>query len=141
MEDAKRPTDLVQPARPDLEELRAQALDLLDFPAVRQQVAGYAGFPLARRLALGLEPAYSREEVEALQRETAEGVAYLAESSDISLYTSEDVAPLVERGELHEDVLPYELPGSVRSSGISRQTTCLSRKQYNKYKIQYRTFQ
>ena len=109
MEDAKRPTDAVQPARPDLEELRAQALDLLDFPAVRQQVAGYAGFPLARSLALSLEPTYSWEEVEALQRETAEGVAFLAESSDISLYTSEDVAPLVERAALEGVLTGHEL--------------------------------
>ena len=69
------------------------------------RVAGYARFHLARRRALDLSPAYTPEEVEALQAETGEGLAFLAHGGDANLHAVEDPTPLVERAGL-EGVLP-----------------------------------
>ncbi len=87
------------------ERLRAQAMEALDFGTVRQRVAGYARFHLARRRALDLSPAYTSEEVNALQAETSEGLAFLAHGADVSLHAEDDPTPLVERAAL-EGVLP-----------------------------------
>ena len=87
------------------EGLRAQAMEALDFGTVRQRVAGYARFHLARRRALDLSPAYTPGEVDALQAETSEGLAFLAHGADVSLHAVEDPTPLIERAAL-EGVLP-----------------------------------
>ena len=87
------------------EGLRAQAMEALDFGTVRQRVAGYARFHLARRRALDLSPTYTPGEVDALQAETSEGLAFLAHGADVSLHAVEDPTPLIERAAL-EGVLP-----------------------------------
>ena len=93
----------------DGEKLRAQALEALDFGTVRQRVAEYARFHLARSLALDLEPMYSLEEVGALQSETGEGVAFLAQGADVGLHTTDDASPLVERAALEGVLAGQEL--------------------------------
>ena len=80
-------------------------MEALDFGTVRERVAGYARFHLARRRALDLSPAYTPEEVDALQAETSEGLAFLAHGADVSLHADDDPTPLVERAAL-EGVLP-----------------------------------
>ena len=87
-------------AGPDKGALREKVLGLLDFFAIRQQVASNTRFAPARTLALALSPAYEDEAVEALHRETAEGVAFLGEAGDIDLHSSEDASPSVERAGL-----------------------------------------
>ena len=87
------------------ERLRAQAMEALDFGTIRQRVAGHTRFHLARRRALGLSPAYTPAEVDALQAETAEGLAFLAAGADADLHAVDDPTPLVERAAL-EGVLP-----------------------------------
>ena len=87
------------------EGLRAQAMEALDFGTVRERVAGYARFHLSRRRALDLSPAYTPEEVDALQAETSEGLAFLAHGADVNLHAEDDPTPLVERAAL-EGVLP-----------------------------------
>ena len=90
-------TDLQYAGR---ESLRAQAMEALDFGAIRQRVAGYARFHLARRRALDLSPAYTPGEVDALQAETSEGLAFLTHGADVSLHAVEDPTPLIERAAL-----------------------------------------
>ena len=80
-------------------------MEALDFGTVRERVAGYARFHLARRRALDMSPAYTPEEVNALQAETSEGLAFLAHGADVSLHADDDPTPLVERAAL-EGVLP-----------------------------------
>ena len=80
-------------------------MEALDFGTIQQRVAGYARFHLARRRALDLGPAYTPEEVDALQGETGEGLAFLAAGADANLHAVDDPTPLVERAAL-EGVLP-----------------------------------
>ena len=80
-------------------------MEALDFGTVRQRVAGCARFHLARRRALDLSPAYTPDEVDALQAETTEGLAFLAHGADVSLHAMDDPTPLVQRAAL-EGVLP-----------------------------------
>ena len=93
-------TDTPQHGDPGRDRLRAQAMEALDFGAVRQRVAGYARFHLARSRALDLKPAYDAEQVDALQAETGEGLAFLAAGADVSLHAVDDPAPFVERAAL-----------------------------------------
>ena len=84
----------------DAAELRAETLDLLEFPEIRRQVAGHTKYPAARELALSLSPSYVSHEVERLQRETAEGVAHLEQVGDVDLHAAEDVTDAVARASL-----------------------------------------
>ena len=90
------------------DELRAAALESLDFHAVRRAVADCASFPPARRLALGLTPFYDEHEVDALQRETSEGRALL-ESVELNLYSPADPSTAVARAALEGVLTGQEL--------------------------------
>jgi DNA mismatch repair protein MutS2 len=92
-----RPRDGSEPGG---SELRADTLELLDFQAIREEVAGHAAFPPARRLAVRLEPAYDEDEVAELQRETAEGLIFIEEAGDVDLHAVEDASPAVARAAL-----------------------------------------
>ena len=89
-------------------ELCAAALEALDFHAVRRAVADCAFFPPARRLALDITPSYDEREVEAFQRETAEGRAFL-ESVDLNLYSPTDPSVAVARASLEGVLTGQEL--------------------------------
>ena len=89
--------------------MRAVSLAALDFPAVRDGVARYTVLPAARELALHLKPSYVASEVERLQHETGEGIAFLQESGDVSVQTTEDVTSLVERASLEGALTGPEL--------------------------------
>ena len=82
------------------ERLREEALELLDYPAVRDGVAGCTTFFAARVLADGLRPSYLDEEVDLLLRETAEGMRFLEETADVDLHAEEDVSPFIARAAL-----------------------------------------
>ena len=92
--------------------LRAGALEALDFHAVRRAVAERASFPPVRQLALELAPSYEADEVEALQRETAEARALL-DVVDLSLYSSADPSAAVVRAAL-DGVLTGNFPHDYR---------------------------
>ena len=89
-------------------ELCAAALEALDFHAVRRAVADCAFFPPARRLALDITPSYYEREVEAFQRETAEGRAFL-ENVDLNLYSPTDPSVAVARASLEGVLTGQEL--------------------------------
>ena len=109
MEEEERTLDASQPAEPGAADLRTKALELLDFPAIRDRVAAHATFLPARELALQLVPAYTGQEVEELQRETAEGTIFLEQAGDIAPHTSEDASPAVERSALEGTLSGLEL--------------------------------
>ena len=74
------------------ERLLGEALDLLDFPEVRKQLASETTFPRAGAIALALTPSYDPDEIARLHEETAEASALLLEGSDIALRAVDDVS-------------------------------------------------
>ena len=74
------------------ERLLGEALDLLDFPEVRRQLASATTFPRAGEMALSLKPSYEADEVARLHEETAEAAGLLQEGSDIALRAVDDVS-------------------------------------------------
>lgn len=71
-ESPREPTALAAPAQPDIE---AEALDLLEWWRLAEQVAGFAGTPLGRALSRRLPLAASRAQSQALLAETTELLA------------------------------------------------------------------
>ena len=82
-----------QSERGGADALRQRSLELLEFPAVLEQLASNAGFVLGRREALALAPSSDPEAVAERQRETAEarlfletgGVLDFGEAGDVSV--------------------------------------------------------
>ena len=93
----------------DAGNLRARSLELLDFPAIREQVANHTTFGPSRKLALHLTPAYSIDDVERLQRETVEGLFLLEEGGDVALSSSGDALTAVNRAGLEGSLAGPEL--------------------------------
>ena len=111
----------VPPAdQPDVGLLRVKSLELLDYPAIRQGVAGRANFLPARKLAMDMEPSYLGHEVDALQRQTAEGLTFLDEAGDVSLHATEDAAEPVERAEKGGGLTGLELLAVADSLEVQR---------------------
>ena len=79
-------------AEAERERLLEEALDMLDFPQVRKQLASETTFPRAGGMALSLTPSYNANEVARLHEETAEAAALLQEGSDIALRAVDDVS-------------------------------------------------
>ena len=79
------------------EELRARALELLEFHAVRERLASYATFTVGRESALILEPTSDPEDVARRQRETEEARHFLDVGGALDLSGAQDVRALVER--------------------------------------------
>ena len=75
--------------------LRERALDLLEFPKVREALASYAATPMSRERALALTPAYDAAAVAELQRETAEAALLLNDAPDLAL--ERDPRPILHR--------------------------------------------
>ena len=86
----KTPVDLI----------RRKSLDALDYSDVRAAVVAHTTFPLAEELVRAIAPVYTGREVEELQRETRDGVAYLEESGDPDLSTNVDATEAVDRAGL-----------------------------------------
>ena len=89
--------------------LKAKSLEALDFPAVRERVAGMASFPMARELASRMGPSYSAGETRGLLAETAEGIAFLERAPDVDLSDPGDPLPLVQRAVLEGVLTGTEL--------------------------------
>ena len=79
-------------AEAERERLLGEALDMLDFPEVRKQLAAETTFPRAGEMALSLTPSYNAHEVARLHEETAEAAALLQEGSDVALRAADDVS-------------------------------------------------
>lgn len=101
-------------------DLHAKALELLDFPAIREEVADRTSFPPAREFARRLTPSSDSQEVEELQRETAQGIVFLEAAGDISLHTSEDASPAAERAALEGTLTGLELLAVADSLDVQR---------------------
>jgi len=78
------------------EDLQERSLLLLEFPLVRERLAGYTTFPPGRDLALALRPAFEPEAVARLQQETTEA-RLLLEWEEVDFSGLEDIRPQLER--------------------------------------------
>jgi len=81
-------------------DLRQLAVELLEFPRIREMLAGHTRFFLSRQLALDIEPQTHPEGVARLQSETAEARVMLDAAGDIGLTGTADVRPFVQRASL-----------------------------------------
>lgn len=96
-------------------EVRAETLELLDYPAIRRRLAEITSFFEARQLALALTPSYDPDEIEHLQLETAEGRLLLEEVGGVSLHTESDISEALSRAELEGVLSGGELLAVVRA--------------------------
>ena len=103
-----------------IDDLRTKTLALLDFPAIRRALAGHTTFFPARQLALGLTPSYRGEEVQNLQRETAEGRVLLERIGELDLHASADTSPAVTRAGLGGILTGMELLAVDETLGVQR---------------------
>jgi len=81
-------------------DLQQLAEELLEFPRVREMLAGQTRFFLSRQLALEIQAQTYPEDVERLQSETAEARSMLDAVGDIGLTGTADLRPLLQRASL-----------------------------------------
>ena len=90
-----------QPIEPvPSETLRDSSLRLLEFQLVREKLAGYATFEIAKELALELMPAYQPDEVAHRQQETTEARRFLDGGSGLDLAEAKDLRHPLQRAAL-----------------------------------------
>src|SRR3954447_1431639 len=77
----------------------AKSLVLLEFPQIRERVAGYTGFPPSRRLAERLEPSDDPVIVARGLDETDEARLFLSERPDAGVGGARDIAAAVGRAQ------------------------------------------
>ncbi|MCE2469139.1 MAG: Smr/MutS family protein [Dehalococcoidia bacterium] len=105
--------------------LRARSLALLEFDAVRAQLAQYAANPISRELVLTLEPAYDADLVAVRQAETAEARLLLEEDGSPNLTMTRDVRPILERAALWAALTGDELHAVADAIGLVRRAKAL----------------
>ena len=91
------PTDDAGRERSGMDVLRDRSLELLEFPAVLEQLASHAGFVLGRREALALTPSPDPAAVAERQRETAEARLFLETGGNLEFGDAGDVSVEVQR--------------------------------------------
>lgn len=80
-----------------MQTLLANTLQLLDFQAIRDQVAGMTTFAAARTLALGTIPSFDPAEVTEFHKETDEGALLLDIVRDLDLGVADNCLDIVGR--------------------------------------------
>ncbi|MBI4305432.1 MAG: endonuclease MutS2 [Chloroflexi bacterium] len=90
-------------------DLRLKAEELLEFPKVRDLLAGRTHFFLAREMAANLHPAFDREVVERRQEETSEARLLLESKGDIGLGGMPDPRAALSRAALGGSLSGEEL--------------------------------
>jgi DNA mismatch repair protein MutS2 len=91
------------------DQLRAAGIELLEFPRIRQLLAGKTRFFLAGERALQLQPSSDLAEVTHLQEETAQAAKMLDVAGDIGLAGSRDPRPMLRRAALDGVLAGQEL--------------------------------
>ena len=111
-----------------LEDLRESALKLLDFDEIRQRLADQTTFYEARRLALEIRPSFNPDEVEILQRETADARALIEEIGDLTLQSDTDTSEAVTRAALGGVLTGNELLAVAESLEVHRRASSAVRR-------------
>jgi DNA mismatch repair protein MutS2 len=82
-----------------------KSLEMLEFPRVREMVAGYTSFAVSREMALALKPSHSYEQVTRWLKQSAEARHLLAIEPDLSIggvYDIRESTVLAARGKTLE---------------------------------------
>ncbi len=90
-------------------DLQESSLSLLEFPLVRERLASYTTFALAREQALALTPSYDGNEVVYRQQETAEAQRFLETGGEVNLSSASDLRSILQRASLGGALLGEEL--------------------------------
>ena len=114
-----------------LEDLRESALKLLDFDEICQRLADQTTFYEARRLALEIRPSFDPDEVEILQRETADARALIEEIGDLTLQSDTDTSESVTRAALGGVLTGNELLAVAESLEVHRRASSAVRRAAN----------
>ena len=72
----------------------------MEFPLVREKLAGYTTFPLAGEMALDLLPSYERDEVVRRQEETGEARRFLERGASLNISDAKDLGMALRRAQL-----------------------------------------
>ena len=83
-----------------VEYLRAKSLQLLDYPAIREEMARNTTFHKSSKLAQAVKPSYSPLEVHTLLAETSEARYLLNVVGNLSLKGVENISDHVRRSDL-----------------------------------------
>ena len=94
----RQPASLLRSER--AADLRESSLRLLEFELVREKLAGYTSFSLAREMALELVPSYQLSEVAVWQEETHEARYFLETGSSLDLEEARDLRQALQRATL-----------------------------------------
>ena len=81
-------------------DLRENSFRLLEFHLVREKLAGYTTFPIAKELALELVPSCESAEVARLQEETTEARRFIERGSGLELAQAKDLRQPLQRAAL-----------------------------------------
>lgn len=105
--------EVEQPVTPaeERDQLRSLAWGLLEFPRVRQMLAGKTRIFMSGERAMALEPSLELAEVARLQEETAEGALLLSVAGDIGLAGTSDPRPQIRHAALDGVLTGQELLG------------------------------
>ncbi|HEX2172136.1 MAG TPA: endonuclease MutS2 [Dehalococcoidia bacterium] len=95
--------------------LKQKSQQVLEFEKIRDRLARYASFEASRELARGLQPAYSRQEIERRQCATAEARDLLRRRPDLGAGDAHDVRQASHQAGL-EGVLEAETLLRIRST-------------------------
>ncbi len=95
-------------------------LCLLEFPRIREIIAGHCAFSLSRDLALGLEPSIDLDQIKARLEESAEARRLLEVEPGFSIYGLIDISDAVHYASLGRVLEPKILAEIRRSLGILR---------------------
>ncbi|MCZ6866811.1 MAG: endonuclease MutS2 [Chloroflexi bacterium] len=77
-----------------------ESLSLLEFPLIREKVAGLTSLPMAREEALALSPSSNADEIAYRQQETQEARRFIEGHGSLDLSGVRDLRPLVQRASL-----------------------------------------
>jgi len=107
-------------------------MELLEFPRVREALAGYTQMTIARERALMLAPAYDAEVVQQYNQETAEARMLLEESGGVDLTQGPDPRPLLARAALQGALAGPELIVVADAIDLTRRAKTAGGKMGNK---------
>ncbi len=120
-DDPQRPP-AVPPVPPGAED----ALEMLDFGAVRAALAARVCYGPARALALALSPSFDPDEVRRLGEQTAQARRFLEEDGDVDLALSEDPSDAVGRAALGGVISGAELAAVAAAVRVQSRAASLS---------------
>ena len=89
--------------------MNEKSLQMLEFPRIRQIIAGYTSFGVSRELAESLQPLHNYTEITRLLGQCGEARRLLAVEPDFSIGDVQDIRDYVRKAALQSVLEPQEL--------------------------------